>query len=692
MRRLVLVPLLLCSAMLVVAVGGSSASSLVPGTTQSGGIVGTNTVLNPTAVPQAPAFSAAQLSAYAGNDWLSIGGDLAGDRYSTLTQITPANVSQLTLAWHIHLGDYTDSSTNPTCVVDPATGLKDQTCPGQEENAVEYGGVMYLADSKSNVFAINATTGQVIWTYVPTWQPGFAIGAGGRQPGVTIGQGLVFLGQRDGNVVALNQSDGSVQWMTSEGPWQKGIRLSETPIYFNGSLIEGNSGGDGGSYSNTMMSLNATTGAIQWNFDLIPAHNQPGGNTWPWSATQSNYGGAAMWQNPTINAKLDSVTFGDGNPNPWNSRGPGWDYWCNSIISLNAGTGSLNWAYQTVHHDNWDSDLPSDGVQFNMTINGKTVPAVAYIAKFGWTWVLNDATGQPLEPVKIVKVPVDSAPATNNADVQPIPQTPNTLTGGWAGHGYDLPETNGGIVTGTTTVAGKVGGGRLCADPTRWAGLTAPDGNPFLVACHFQPYDTTQYVVAPFESMDWPAAAYDPLTQGFITCGVTNRSYGKEQVPPASQVVGSAGGIGSGILSYADSSVNPLNLNDFGNFSSLDMGSVNPTHGGHWEWHQIWHAPCYSGTFSTASGLTFVGHLGQDTAQNGLGYLAAVNSQTGVELWESQLLDAPAAAPPITYEVNGVQYVSDVVGGESHNDPTRPNPANPSQRVRGDSVYTWVLS
>jgi hypothetical protein len=54
-------------------------------------------------------------------------------------------------------------------------------------------------------------------------------------------------------------------------------------------------------------------------------------------------------------------------------------------------------------------------------------------------------------------------------------------------------------------------------------------------------------------------------------------------------------------------------------------------------------------------------------------------------------MDAPAAAPGVTYMVNGVQYVSIVAGGESHNDPTRPNPAVPAQRVRGDSVYTYVL-
>ena len=170
------------------------------------------------------------------------------------------------------------------------------------------------------------------------------------------------------------------------------------------------------------------------------------------------------------------------------------------------------------------------------------------------------------------------------------------------------------------------------------------------------------------------------MTKGFITCGVTNRTYAKEQVPAASQVVASAGGIGSGILSVADSSIDPLNLNDFGNFSSLDMSTVSPTSGGKFAWHQTWEAPCYSGTVDTASGLTFVGHLGPGNAQTGLGYLAAVNSKTGAELWESPAgqMNAPAASPPITYSVNGTQYVSIFSGGEGHNDPTRPDPAHPN--------------
>ena len=666
MSRMIVVPVVALSLVLFASGAGPS---LGAGQTQL-------------SITPSPAYSGKALSAYAGNDWPVTGGDLQNDRYSTLTQLTPANVGKLQQVWHIHMGECAafQAANAPLAAGVPAT------CPGQEENAVVINGVMYIATSLSKVYAYDATNGNLLWQYTPTFDPGFTIGTGGRQPGVSVGQGLVFLGQRDGKVVALNQTNGNVVWTASTGPWQKGVRLAETPIYVNGEVIEGTTGSDGGSISNNMEAFNATTGALLWAFNNIPAHNQPGGNSWPWSSVHSNYGGGAMWENPAIDAKNALMIYGSGNPVPWNSRGPGANLWTDSIIALDINTGQLKWAYQTVHHDLWDSDLPNEPVMFDMKVFGKTVPAVADVAKFGWTWVFNRVTGQPLIPVKDVSVPQDSAPDVNTAKTQPIPQSPNTLTGCIAGN----PTSNGGQLACYDQPL-KDGGGRLCASPLRWQGLTAPDGKPYLISCHLQPYDTSQFVVAPFESMDWPESSFSPLTNGFITCGVTNRTYGKEQVPASSQIVGSAGGIGSGILSVADSAIDPLNLNDFGNFSSLNMSTVNPNAGGKWNWHQIWLAPCYSGSANTASGLTFVGHLGQGTAKEGQGYLSAVDTKTGKELWQSAPMDAPAGAPPMTYSVNGTQYVSIVAGGESHNDPTRPNAAVPAQRVRGDSIYTYAL-
>ena len=455
-------------------------------------------------------------------------------------------------------------------------------------------------------------------------------------------------------------------------------------------VIEGTSGADGGSLSNTMEAVNANTGELLWTWDVVPqAAGALGANTWSFNGaiTGSQYGGGAMWETPALDTKDGLVIFGTGNPVPWNSRGPGSNLFTDSIVALNVFTGQMQWYYQTVHHDLWDSDLPNNAVLFNAKMptgwqseptspqtkpavpklakatvakakgkkKAKAAPAtqnvlgVAMVAKLGWTWLLDAKTGKPLEKIDQVSVPQSTSPSVNTWPVQPIPQTPNVID--------DLKMPNG--------------QGRLCARPQYWT-QTAPDGKPFKVGCIFDPYDTSQFVVAPFEEMDWPSSSYDPLTKGYETCGVSNRAFGKEQIPTASQVIGSKGGIGAGILSVSDNA-----QNNWGNFSSLNVTTNK------FNWHQAWDTPCYSGEVNTASGLTFVGHIGPGNGQSGQGYLEALDSKTGAQLWQSAPMTAPATSPAITYAVNGVQYVAIMAGGEGHDDPTG--------GIRGDTIYAFAL-
>src|ERR1700691_2067208 len=185
----------------------------------------------------APAFTPAETTAYAGDNWIENGGDVENDRYSTLTQITPTNVGTLTQAWVTNLN---------LCPTGTAS------CGSEEATPVEYDGTMYIQTPRNGVYALNATTGAVLWNFNPpyaTWDPGFQAGSGGRQPGVSVADGLVFVGFADGSLVALSQTTGQLVWRTAAGPWQQGIRLSAAPLYYNGVIYEPTSGGDGGSIS-----------------------------------------------------------------------------------------------------------------------------------------------------------------------------------------------------------------------------------------------------------------------------------------------------------------------------------------------------------------------------------------------------------------------------------------------------------
>jgi glucose dehydrogenase len=659
MRRVVLVPLFVV-ALLAIGVSATpadrSASSKV-------------------LITPSPAYTADQLSAPAGDNWLTNMGSLNGNRYSSLKQITPANVGTLKEAWHINLG---------TCAT------KDQQCGSLEANAAVADGIYYIQTPKSDVFALDAATGATLWHWVPTYDPAFNVGTGGRQPGVALGEGKVFVPTRDGFLIALDQILGAQVWKTEVLPWRKGGRVSDAPIYYNGMILTGDSGGDGGSVSNGMHAYDASNGRPLWTWSVVPQPGAPGSDTW--AATDTHYGGGAMWESPVIDAKLNLAIFGTGNPVPWNSRGPGMNLYTDSIVALNVYTGQLVWAYQTAHHDLWDADLPNNGVLYKATfkvptkvvvktrvkvkgkfvIRKKTVTrlvakertATSFVNKYGMTFTLDAETGAPLIPIKEVPVPQNSSPDVNTWKTQPVPQGDNVLFNKLNAQG--LPCTDGNISQTNAYVP--------------YATATAPDGKPFKIGCVYDPYDTTQYVVQPFEMMDWPASSYSPENHTFITCGVTDRATALEQIPRASQVAGAAGGIGAGRLGVGDASTA-----NTGNFSSLDVTNSKLT------WHQHWESPCYSGSMNTASGITFIGHLGLGNAQDGKGYLEAVDTKTGASLWKSPLMTAPVGAAPVTYTVGGKQYVSVAVGGQSHNDVSRPAGLTNPLRLRDDSIYTFVL-
>jgi quinohemoprotein ethanol dehydrogenase len=202
------------------------------------------------------------------------------------------------------------------------------------------------------------------------------------------------------------------------------------------------------------------------------------------------------------------------------------------------------------------------------------------------------------------------------------------------------------------------------------------------MGCAYTPYDTKQYVVMPFEMMDWPASSYSPETHSMITCGVTGRATAMEAIPAEAQVPSSFGGLGANRLGVADGSTP---ISNSGNFTSLNVET------GKYTFHQHWPAICYSGSVNTAGGVTFVGHYGTGDGSKGDGYLEAVNTKTGASLWTSPPMPYPVASAPITYTVNGKQFVTVEVGGAGHNDVTRPFGLLDPRRVRGDYVYTFAL-
>jgi quinohemoprotein ethanol dehydrogenase len=585
-------------------------------------------------ITPSPQFSVSQLNTPAGDDWITAGGGLSDDRYSTLNQINTTNVSQLTQAWHVHMG------------IPKATQKK----LSEEGSIISYQGVLYATDGDSSVYALDGTTGAQLWKYKPGFSHKVSFGLFVNR-GLGMGGGLVYEGILDGSVVALDQTTGKPVWRNHLADSSKGYSFTAAPVYYNGTLIIGVSGGDAGARGYAI-ALNAETGKQLWKWYVTPAPGQTGSSTWP-KNNEWKHGGA-LWIYPSIDPNLGLVYIVTGNPVPWNTRGPGADLYTDSIIALNVDTGKMAWYYQTVHHDIWDYDVTNPPVLFDATYNGVTQPGIAVASKTGWVYILNRQTGKPLIGINEKKVP----------QVKP------------AEAGFKLSPTQP-YPVGQAFV-------QQCSTRKEWPN-PAPDGKPFRVGCIFQPY-----AVSPKGSflasdpgdtggVDWAPSAFNPNTEDEYVC-VTDGPGASVGAVSATEMKLIQGGMYEGD-DFGPGS--PVAAN-FGKVVAMNVTTNRIS------WQAKWPQPCYSGTMTTAGGLVFAGQSDFAAKKAVPGHMPAVkaskpvltafDASTGKVLWNSAPMDAGANAPSTTYSINGKQYIVILAGGNALFG-SKP----------GDSIYAYAL-
>src|SRR5262249_36250797 len=155
----------------------------------------------------------------------------------------------------------------------------------------------------------------------------------------------VYIGDGDATISALDASTGRVVWKRTFGAWKQGYFFSNAILYYDGMLITGQSGGDGGAACK-MLAIDAKTGKLLWSFATIPLKpGQPGYNTWPLHKAYS--GGGAMWNTPVVDPALGLVYVGVGNPIPYSGlkRLPGQEQFTENILALHVKTGKLAWNF-----------------------------------------------------------------------------------------------------------------------------------------------------------------------------------------------------------------------------------------------------------------------------------------------------------------------------------------------------------
>jgi quinoprotein glucose dehydrogenase len=343
-------------------------------------------------------------------DWPRYARDLGGTRYSPLTQINTGNVANLKETWSFRLRP------------EGGAGLLGGTVPIIIDN------VMYLPIGNA-VVALQADSGREIWRHPVK---------GLARRGVTYWPGDGKLKPRifysTGNaLVALEAATGKLDVGFGKGGTAAiaGTSYGYPPTAFKNVLLIGaNTPENPQGPSGNSRAYDARTGEKLWEFNSIPQPGEVGHESWlndGWKGRS----GTNMWVwYTTADAKTDTIymTLGSPSPNYYGGDRPGSNLFGNSVVAVNALTGKYKWHFQTIHHDLWDWDLPAPPVLFDVTIDGKTIPALAETGKPGLMYILNRETGEPIHGVNEHLVARADVPGEWYSPTQPIPVKPAPLS------------------------------------------------------------------------------------------------------------------------------------------------------------------------------------------------------------------------------------------------------------------------
>ncbi len=226
------------------------------------------------------------------DEWLTYSGALDGRRYAPSTEITPANVSQLRIRW-VRQFDTDDDRIEATPIVAD--------------------GVIFVTEPPSNVVAIDARSGRVIWTYNRSIPADLPVCCGRVNRGLAILGSVLFLGSLDGYLVAINANTGKMIWQTRVANPSDGFTLTGAPLVANQSVIVGVAGGEYG-IRGFLSAYDPQNGREQWKFFTIPGPGDRGHETWTTDAWRT--GGGPTWITGSYDPSLDLIYWGVGNPAP----------------------------------------------------------------------------------------------------------------------------------------------------------------------------------------------------------------------------------------------------------------------------------------------------------------------------------------------------------------------------------------
>jgi len=307
------------------------------------------------------------------SDWPTYAGSYTGQRYSELAQIDRHTVGALRLAWMYQL---------PGRGADPT-----------ESTPLAVGGVLYFSASANDVVALDARTGDLAWTYHRDLPGELPTCCGRVNRGLALLGNTLYLATLDARLVALDAQTGRVRWQTTVADPADGYTITGAPLALNGLVITGVAGGEYG-VRGFLDAYDATTGKRVWRFYVVPAPGDPGHETWTGDSWRQ--GGGPTWMTGSYDAQRGVLYWGTGNPGPTfdgTGRG-GANLYTNSLLALDARTGTLGWYFQFTPHDVLDYDAVEVPVLVDSDSAGRRRHLVVTANRNGFYYVLDRESGR----------------------------------------------------------------------------------------------------------------------------------------------------------------------------------------------------------------------------------------------------------------------------------------------------------
>ncbi|WP_298270419.1 pyrroloquinoline quinone-dependent dehydrogenase [uncultured Bradyrhizobium sp.] len=588
--------------------------------------------------------------------WEYWGGDRGGQRFSPLTQITPDNVSTLVRGWEFRTGDL---DARPPEVM---KRTKFEVTPLFVEDS------LIFCTPFNEVIALDPGTGAQKWRFDPkinmAQRPanrfvcrGVAYWTDDRAAEGAACKSRIFTGTNDTRLIALDARTGKLCTDFGNGgeikidagmklEWPGEFQITSAPVTGHGVVVVGSAIGDNRRVDapvGAVRAYDARTGQPRWSFDPLVHDGVEAGH--------SN-----VWATMSVDEARGLVFLPTTSPSPdfWGGKRPGNDEHANSVVALRIETGELVWAYQTVHHDVWDYDLPAQPTLARIDTGDGQRDVVIQPTKQGFVFVLDRDTGKPVWPVEERPVPQNGAEGEKLSPTQPFPTHVPPLLNQRIGpdDAFHMP---------------------FDIDGAACEKLFTQSRNEGL----YTPPSTRGTIIYPMTGggVNWGSAAFDPVNQ-IVYANVSHavqivtlipRDQAKGFSPPPGHDFGQQEGAPFAVSrSVARSPFGSLcNKPPWGEMVALDLkaGKI------------LWHStvgtsedlaplgialnsgtPLVNGVAITAGGLVFTGAMDA--------YLRAFDAKTGKQLWLGRL-PVPGVANPMTYLWKGEQYVVIGAGGHS---------------------------